>query len=57
MQNRQIDEKQTMQVLIDNGYHKEMKILAARLGMSIKELLEEGCVYVLDFYNDTKNKK
>jgi len=40
---RQIDRKGTMQVRIDAGLHKLLKIKAAGVGKSMKELLE-GCL-------------
>jgi len=41
MKNRKIDQKRTMQVVIDTGYHKLLKSKAAEHGMTIKEALEE----------------
>lgn len=37
---RQIDRKTSVQVRIDPGYHREAKIMAARLGVSLKSLLD-----------------
>lgn len=55
MEKLQSDKNMTRQVRIDAGYHKELKILAANLGKSVRELLEEGCVYVLDLYVNKKS--
>lgn len=38
--NRKIDEKMTMQVVIDTGYWEMLKIEATRAHMSIKRVLE-----------------
>jgi len=40
MQNLQIEEKLTKQVVIEAGLHKELKLMAIRAGMSLKALLE-----------------
>lgn len=42
MDNRQIDPKQTKQVLVDIYWHKLLKIRAAEVGKTIKELLDEA---------------
>ncbi len=40
---RQIDKKKTKQVRIDSGLHKEVKIDAAKQGITIRDLIE-GCL-------------
>ena len=37
----QSDNKSTIQVRIDSGWHKRLKIIAAQRGTSIKGLLDE----------------
>lgn len=39
--NRKIDEKTTMQVVIDKGLHRLLKIESAKTGKTIRELVEE----------------
>lgn len=54
MINRQIDTKTTMQVLLDTGLHKLLKLESVRTGKTIRELLDgivsdwlsENTVYV-----------
>lgn len=40
MKNRKIDQKRTMQVVIDKGYHTLLKRTATDAGMTIKDFLE-----------------
>lgn len=44
---RQIDQRSTKQVRIDTGLHKHTKIEAAKRGVTIRELVEEGLAEVL----------
>lgn len=46
--NPQIDNKTTMQVRIDSGVHKILKIEATKAGKSIKEYLEEHLADIWD---------
>ena len=46
--NRKIDEKTTMQVVIDRGLHRLLKIESAKSRRTIKELLEEYVVEGLE---------
>ena len=39
---RQIDQRNTKQVRIDNGVHRLLKIEACKAGKSIREYLEEA---------------
>lgn len=45
MKSRQSDRKTTKQVRIDSGYHRLLRIEAAKTGKNIKEVLEG---YILD---------
>ena len=49
-----VDQRTTKQVRIDVGYHGLLKIEAARVGVSIKELLEGYLVDCLDAENGRK---
>lgn len=40
MKNRQIDKKTTMQIRIDTGLHRLLKIKATEAGVSIKQFVE-----------------
>jgi hypothetical protein len=40
MKNRKIEQKNTKQIVIDEGLHKDVKSKVARLGKSIKEHVE-----------------
>ena len=43
MENRKIEGKTTMQVVIDSGLHQLLKVKAAESSMTIKTLVE-GCL-------------
>lgn len=47
--NRLIDDKQTMQVIIDIEMHKQLKILSAKSQQPIKQLVEQALIEVYDF--------
>lgn len=47
MKNRQIDKKPTMQVRIDSGLHRLLKVEAAKSNKSIKQLVEESLMELL----------
>lgn len=48
MKNRLIDRKTTKQVLIDAGMHKLLKIKATEAGTTIRAILEEFLMEVLE---------
>lgn len=50
MENRKIEQKNTKQIVIDEGLHRDVKSRVARLGKSIKE-------YVEDLLNEDLDKK
>ncbi len=47
---RQSDQRSTIQVRVDRGWHKEFKVLAAKHGKTIRELVEEGYPANLEAY-------
>lgn len=47
-ENRKIDEKVTMQVVIDAKLHRYVKMQAAKQSMTIRELVEAGINEVLE---------
>lgn len=47
---RQVNKNITKQVRIDAGWHREFKVLAAKAGKTIRELVEEGFPETLDTY-------
>lgn len=54
MKNRQIDTKSTKQIRIDAGWHKLLRIEAAKGALTIKELVEG---YFADCYSSTDDIK
>lgn len=52
LKDRQIDKNSTKQVRIDTGYHKLLKMEAARQGMTIKTLLEGYLANLLEVKHD-----
>lgn len=54
MTNRQVDKKTTKQLRIDAGLHKSIKLKAAELEVSIKELVER---YLKDLAIEDRIKK
>ena len=52
MKNRQIDQKTTKQIRIDAGLHHLLKMEAAKLGMTIKALLEGYLAELLAIENE-----
>ena len=50
---RPIDQRSTKQVLIDSGWHRELKILAAKQGKAIRDLIEECFPELFDTYKDS----
>ena len=48
MTNRKIDKKTTMQVVIDKGLHRLLKIEAINAGMTIREFLEGHLADILE---------
>lgn len=55
MKNRQIDKKPTMQVRIDSGLHRLLKIKAAKTNRSIKQLVEEQLAELLTIDTGANN--
>jgi len=53
MKSRQNDNKNTMQIRIDKGIHKQLKIEAAKSGRSIKDVVEE-CIG--EFFYTTRHE-
>lgn len=48
MISRQSDKNNTKQVRIDNGWHKYVKVEAAKAGMTIRDLVEAALAEYLD---------
>jgi predicted HicB family RNase H-like nuclease len=46
-ESKQVNTKQTKLVRIDAGLHKELKILGARTGKSIRDLVEQNLTDLL----------
>ncbi len=59
MKSRQSDTKLTKQIRIDTQWHKLLKVEAARLQRSIRELVEEclGDYYDLEYFQKEGSKK
>jgi len=53
MDSKQVDNKNTKQIRIDSGWHKLLKIDAAKAGISIRELVE-ACLS--GYYAKTKDE-
>jgi len=54
---RQIDQRGTKQVRIDAGWHRELKILGARHGKTLRELVEQGFPETLAEYESIYTSK
>lgn len=52
MISRQSDKNNTKQVRIDSTWHKELKILAAKHGKTLRELVEYGFPETLEAFKD-----